>query len=96
MDIQHDPKKHRFFQEVTGGTAELVYRRVDDRTLDLLHTTVPHESGGQGIAGKLATAAFTWARQNGVRLIPSCPFVQKWLDRHPEERDLVSVPTSGR
>jgi len=96
MDVQHDTKRHRFFLEVTGGTAELVYRRIDDRTVDLLHTTVPHEAAGQGIAGKLAKTAFTWARQAGVRLVPSCPFVQKWLERHPEEQDLVSVPTSGR
>ena len=95
MDVQHDPNRHRFFLEVPGGTAELVYRRLDDRTLDLLHTTVPQEAAGQGIAGKLAKAAFSWARQNGTRLVPSCPFVSKWLERHPEERDLLSVPPAG-
>ena len=96
MDVQHDPNRHRFFLEVPGGTAELVYRRLDDRTVDLLHTTVPQESAGQGIAGKLAKAAFTWARQSGTKLVPSCPFVAKWLERHPEEQDLVSVPPGGR
>jgi uncharacterized protein len=95
MDVQHDPNRHRFFLEVSGRIAELVYRRIDDRTLDLLHTTVPDAAAGQGIGGRLAKAAFTWARENGVRLVPSCPFVRKWLERHPEEQDLVSVPPSG-
>jgi hypothetical protein len=56
---------------------------------------VPEAAAGQGIGGKLANAAFAWARQNGVKLVPTCPFVRKWLERHPDEQDLVSVPPSG-
>src|SRR5262249_25810705 len=67
MDVQHDPKRHRFFLEVPGGMAELVYRRLDDHTLELVHTGVPDEAAGHGIAGSLAKAAFSWARQNGNR-----------------------------
>jgi predicted GNAT family acetyltransferase len=95
MDVQHDPNRHRFFVEVTGGTAELRYRPIDARTLDLVHTGVPEESEGQGIAGKLAKAAFTWARQNGMKLVVTCTFVRKWLERHPDERDLVSPRPAG-
>ena len=96
MLIQHDPTRHRFFLDVEGGTAELVYRPVDDHTVDLVHTGVPEAAAGQGIAGKLAKTAFDWARQNGTRLVVTCPFVQKWLERHPDEQDLLSVPRSGR
>jgi len=96
MAVQHDPKRHRFFLEVTGGTAELVYRPLGERTLDLLHTGVPDAAAGQGIGGKLAKAAFDWARQNGKRLVPTCPFVKKWLERHPDEQDLVSVEPGGQ
>lgn len=95
MDVQHDPSRHRFFLEVNGGTAELSYRRLGDRTLDLVHTGVPEAAAGQGIAGTLATAAFAWARENGMTLVVSCPFVKKWLERHPKEQDLVSVPPTG-
>ncbi|HZX41889.1 MAG TPA: GNAT family N-acetyltransferase [Myxococcaceae bacterium] len=95
MDVQHDPNRHRFFLEVSGGTAELSYRRLDEHTVDLVHTAVPDAAAGQGIAGKLAKAAFAWARQNGVKLVATCPFVRKWLERHPDERDLVIVPPGG-
>ena len=95
MDVQHDPKHHRFFLEVTGGTAELSYRPLGETTLELVHTGVPDAAAGQGIGGKLAKTAFAWARQNGVRLVVSCPFVRKWLERHPDEQDLVSVPPAG-
>ncbi|HET9156890.1 MAG TPA: GNAT family N-acetyltransferase [Myxococcaceae bacterium] len=96
MDVQHDPKRHRFFLDVTGGTAQLVYRPIDAHTVDLVHTEVPDEASGQGIAGKLASAAFAWARQNGMKLVVTCPFVTKWLERHPDERDLVSPRPAGR
>ncbi len=95
MDVQHDPNRHRFFLEVSGGTAELAYRRLDEHTVDLAHTGVPEAAEGQGIGGKLAKAAFSWARQNGVKVVVSCPFVRKWLERHPDERDLVVVPPTG-
>ncbi len=95
MDVQHDPSHHRFFLDVAGGTAELSYRPLGSGTLELLHTGVPEAAAGQGIGGKLANAAFAWARQNGLKLVPTCPFVRKWLERHPDEQDLVSVPPSG-
>jgi len=62
MDVQHDPNRRRFFLDVTGGTAELGYRPIDTRTIDLVHTEVPDAAAGQGIGGKLAKAAFAWAR----------------------------------
>jgi uncharacterized protein len=95
MDVQHDPNRKRFFLEVPGGTAELVYRPIDDHTVDLVHTEVPEAAAGQGIAGKLAKSAFEWARQGGMRLVVTCPFVRKWLERHPDEQDLVSRPAGG-
>jgi predicted GNAT family acetyltransferase len=30
-------------------------------------------------------------RQRGLRLIPICPYVRSWLERHPEQRDLVAA-----
>lgn len=95
MDVQHDPNRQRFFLDVTGGTAELSYRRIDEHTLDLLHTGVPDAAAGQGIGGKLASAAFAWARQSGTKLVVTCPFVRKWLERHPDEQDLVSPRPAG-
>ena len=95
MDVQHDPNRHRFFLEVAGGPAELSYRPVDARTIDLVHTGVPEEAAGHGIAGKLAKAAFAWARQNGMKLVVTCPFGTRWLERHPEEQDVVSPRPAG-
>jgi len=95
MDVQHSPDRRRFFLDVAGGTAELAYRPIDAHTIELVHTEVPEAAAGQGIGGKLARAAFAWARGNGTKLVVTCPFVQKWLERHPDERDLVSPRPGG-
>jgi hypothetical protein len=91
MRVQHEPQRHRFSLEVAGGTAELVYRPLSDGIVELVHTGVPEAAAGQGIAGQLAQAAFDWARFTGTRLVVTCPYVRRWLERHPEQRDLVQT-----
>ncbi|WP_345751034.1 GNAT family N-acetyltransferase [Microbacterium rhizophilus] len=61
---------------------------VDARTL--LHTVVWEEHSGHGIGGLLATRAFAEARERGVKIVPVCTFVQSWLERHPDQADLVA------
>src|SRR5262249_7411507 len=92
MSIQHDPPPTRFFVEVPGGTARAARPRTEEHTVDLLHTTVPVAASGKGIAGQLSQAAFDWARASGTGLVVHCPYITRWLERHPEQRDLVRPP----
>jgi predicted GNAT family acetyltransferase len=55
-----------------------------------VHTEVPEQYQGQGLAGKLATAALEWARASGLKVIPSCPYVSNYIGKHPEFADLVA------
>ena len=79
---------HRFEQETEHGTAVLAYTRDDDRLI-LTHTEVPQADEGEGHGGALVQAAFDHARREGLRVVPVCPFVTAWLERHPDQRDLV-------
>jgi predicted GNAT family acetyltransferase len=72
----------------TGGAAVLTYVQRGD-TLDLMHTRVPGELEGQGYGGALAKAALDYARAQGLKVIPTCPFVSAYLRRHEEYADLV-------
>jgi predicted GNAT family acetyltransferase len=88
--IEHDPARHRFVARVDGGEAQLVYREYDDGTLDLQHTEVPEAARGGHVGAALAEAAVAHARAHGVRLIATCPYVRRWLDRHPGAADVFS------
>jgi hypothetical protein len=57
--------------------------------LSLVHTEVPAELEGHGIGGRLAKAGLEFARQENLKVVPSCPFVAAYIRRHPEYLELV-------
>jgi predicted GNAT family acetyltransferase len=90
------PAEHRFELEADGRTAFLTYRREPGR-LVLLHTEVPEDLEGQGLGGTLVRAALDGAREAGEQVVPLCPFVHAWVEKHPEYADLMaSGGTGGR
>jgi predicted GNAT family acetyltransferase len=88
--IRHEPETQRFVTATDDETAYITYRELDGRVLDLDHTFVPRRFRGSGIASQLTAAALQFARSNGLRVIPSCPFVSAYIARHPEYRDLLA------
>jgi predicted GNAT family acetyltransferase len=89
-DIRHEPQAQRFVIDSAGVTALIQYRRLDDQTLDFNHTYVPPALRGGGIASQLTDHALRYAREHGYKVVPSCPFVAVYIERHPEYRDLVA------
>jgi predicted GNAT family acetyltransferase len=88
LAIRHEPEARRFVADVGGKNAYLTYRDLDGRVLELDHTYVPREFRGGGIASQLTVHALEYARERGYRIVPSCPFVAAYLERHPEYREL--------
>jgi uncharacterized protein len=86
MTVQHDPERSRFFVPLADGEAELFYEPFSEDVLDLQHTEVPPSGQGHGVGDALVRAALAYAREQGLRVIATCPYVQAWLRRHPEER----------
>lgn len=66
---------------------------MDGQTMRLVHTEVPEALEGQGLASKVVTAAFEYARSKNLKVVPVCEYVAGYLKRHPEYHDLV-VPDS--
>jgi predicted GNAT family acetyltransferase len=67
-----------------GRTAILAYRRVPG-AIALVHTFVPPPLRARGLAKRLVAFALADARGRGERVIPECPFVQAYIQKHPEE-----------
>ena len=89
LDIHHEPAAHRFIARIGGSEAVIEYETVDAKTLDYHHTFVPPALRGGGIASQLAEYALRYARDNGLKVRPTCPFVARYLQRHPEFQPLV-------
>lgn len=88
VHVQHRPDRRRFTADVGGDDAVLAYEELPGGTLDLQHTVVPPEARGEGVADALVRAAVAYARGHHVKLVPTCPYVAAWLERHPGERDV--------
>lgn len=81
--IRHDEDAGRFVSELDGAEAYLRYRLVDDQTVDFRSTFVPRELRGRGVAEQLVRAGFAWAESEGLRVIPTCSYVQRLVAQHP-------------
>ncbi|MCU1537296.1 MAG: hypothetical protein JWP82_1647 [Humibacillus sp.] len=56
------------------------------------HTEVSTAYEGQGLAGRLATTAFTETIAAGRTIVPVCPYLKTFLRRHEEYAAHVSTP----
>ena len=92
--IRDNAEEGRWEIAVGEETAWLSYAR-GPSVIALIHTEVPDALAGMGLAGRLARHALAVARDAGLAVEPSCPFMIGWLDRHPEYQGLVHRPGHG-
>ncbi len=63
--------------------------RIDGQVITMNRVFVPPPVEGRGIAGRLTRHALDAAREAGHKVIPRCPYVAAWIERHPDYRDLL-------
>ncbi len=61
-----------------------------------VHTEIDPSFGGKGYGSTLIRAALDDVRAHGIRIIPLCPFVAAWIERHPDSADLVDTELLNR
>lgn len=88
-DVRDNPERSRYELEVSGETAIADYRLEGD-TLLITHTHTPPALRGQGIAGRLVAGLLSDVRARGLKVRPLCSYVVDYLERHPDQKDLVS------
>jgi uncharacterized protein len=81
--VVNNAAQSRFELTADGHTAVLEYVLAGNR-LRLMHTEVPPELRGRKYAEVLARAGLEHARANNLKVVPFCPFVRAFLQRHPE------------
>lgn len=86
----HQPDLDRYELRLDGEVVGVLAYRQDRDVLDLLHTEVDDGHEGEGLGGTLVAGALEDVRSRGVTIRPTCPFVGKWLEKHPDQQDLVA------
>jgi predicted GNAT family acetyltransferase len=89
-DIVNNPAHHRYELAVDDHLAATYYK-IDDGIITFIHTEVPAELGGRGIASKLIQGALDQVRADGLKVIAQCPFVKAFIEKHPDYADLLKT-----
>lgn len=79
---------HQYEFNIDGFIAKIEYIRTGNK-IYLTHTEVPGELEGQGIASDLVKKVLADIQQKELKVVPLCPFVDKYIKRHPEWEFLV-------
>ena len=86
--ITDNEAERRYEARLDGELAGWVdYGRIAGRIV-ALHTEVPPQFGGRGIASALVRRVLDDARAAGEKVTPRCPLFAAHFQRHPEDRDL--------
>ncbi|WP_433671782.1 GNAT family N-acetyltransferase [Nocardia sp. CA-136227] len=85
----------QFFGIKVGETRAGLTAYVDHgRQRIFFHTEIDDAYAGQGLASKLISAALTATRAAGRRIVPVCPFVKAYVEKHHDFDDILDPVTT--
>ena len=88
VPVRHNAAEHRYEAVVEGHLSVCEYEDAGDRRV-FTHTLVPPELRGRGNAEQLVRAALADVRGAGLKVVPACSYVARFIGRHREYADLV-------
>lgn len=91
--VERVDARNRYEILVDGERAGLTAYRDRGEQRVFYHTEIDDAFAGQGLASRLVQEALTDVRDSGKRIVPVCPYVAKFLQRHEEFADLVDAVT---
>lgn len=89
MTTEVHRRDHDYEITVDGVHAGLAAFEEREGALVYTHTEVDEGYAGKGVGSQLARGALDDARRQGLQVVPMCPFIRSWIDKHPDYQDLV-------
>ena len=87
--VRNNPAEHRYELTVDGHLAATYYK-IADGVITFVHTEVPDALAGRGVGSKLVKGALDQVRSQGLKVVPRCPFVKAYIEKHGEYADLLA------
>lgn len=72
------------------GKSKMTYVLREPGVMDVNHTWTEPDLRGHGLAQRLFDAMAEHAREHGMKVIPSCPYVRARFDERPELSELLA------
>jgi predicted GNAT family acetyltransferase len=87
--VSDNPDRQRYEVRVDGELAGFSQYHEKPGQIAFTHTEIADRFEGQGLASRLIAFALDDARRRGPAVLPFCPFVNDYIQRHREYADLV-------
>lgn len=87
-NVVHNPDEKRFEVQLDNDNIAVTEYMQHGKNMVFTHTEVPEAYEGRGIAGKLAKTALNYAKDEGYKVQPLCPFIRSYVKRHPEYHEI--------
>lgn len=97
VSVRDVPEEKRYEALVDGEVAGFAeYMNAGSLTV-FTHTEVHSAYEGKGVGGALARFGMDDMRAKQRQVLPLCPFIKGWIDRHPDYADLLygSAPSTA-
>ncbi|WP_210508188.1 GNAT family N-acetyltransferase [Naasia sp. SYSU D00057] len=89
--VRHEPEQSRYVFERDGERLGLTNYRVTGSGVHITHTEIDPSLRGQGLGGIMVRGVLDDLRSRTEdRVVPICPFVDRWIDLHPDYQDLLT------
>ncbi|WP_017573884.1 GNAT family N-acetyltransferase [Nocardiopsis halotolerans] len=88
-DVVDVPDQRRYEIRVDGEVAGFAEYILTEGLVTFTHTEIDPAHEGRGLGGALVREALDDVRSRDLDVLPLCPFVKGWIQRHPDYTDLV-------
>ena len=89
IEVADAPDRDRYELSVDGDVAGFTTYRACPGLIAFVHTEVDERLQGRGLGDQLIRFALEDARARGLAVLPFCPFVKAFIERHREFVALV-------
>lgn len=89
MEITFGDNKFYIGEVETSPLAEITFVRQPNNVIEVDHTFVSDELRGQKIAQKLVERVVGYAREQGLSIIPICPYAKKVMESTESYYDVL-------
>ena len=89
IEVANAPDRDRYELSDDGETVAFTVYRACPGLIAFVHTEVDERLQGRGLADRLIRFALEDAQTRGLAVLPFCPFVKAFIERHREFEELV-------
>jgi uncharacterized protein len=89
IEVVDAPERDRYELSIDGEVVGFTAYRSRPGLIAFIHTEVDARLEGRGLGDRLIRFALEDARARGLAVLPFCPFVKAFIERHREFEALV-------